>query len=91
MTTTRRTANRSATDRLRDLIDAELTRQNITAEEAARKARLPSSAFRSLVRKGRRPTIDRADELCKALGVSMTIGTEDALGDKADETRTAER
>ena len=33
-----------------------------------------SKAFRSLIRHGHRPTIDRADELCRALGITMTIG-----------------
>ena len=36
---------------------------------------LPADAFRT-VPKGRRPNIDRADELCTALGVTLTIGTE---------------
>lgn len=86
MTKTGETVNHSATDRLCRLINAELTRQNVTAEEAAREARLPSSAFRSLVRQGRRPTIDRADELCRALGISMTIGvTPPKAGSKLDD------
>ena len=55
------------------LIEAELMRQNLTEEEAARQARLPANAFRG-VRKGQRPSIDRAEELCLALGVSMMIG-----------------
>ena len=67
--------NRSTTDRLKRLIEAELDRQNLTDEEAAREARLPGNAFRAL-RKGHRPSIDRADELCTALGISMTIGVE---------------
>ena len=78
--------SRSATDRLRRLIEAELTRQNITAEEAAREARLPSGAFRSLIRQKRRPTVDRADELLRAIGISMMIGvTPRNAGSKADD------
>ena len=72
--TTTRSVNRSASDRLTRLVEAELTRQKLTAEEIAREARLPSKAFRALLRHGHRPTIDRADELCRALGISMTIG-----------------
>ena len=74
MTRKRNSVNRSATDRLSRLIQAELARQRITGEEVAREARLPSNAFRSLLRKGHRPSIDRADELCRALGISITIG-----------------
>ena len=66
--------NRSTTDQLSRLVEAELERQKVTGEEVAREARLPSNAFRSLLRKGHRPTIDRADELCRALGITMTIG-----------------
>ena len=44
-------------------------------QEVAREARLPADAFRSL-RRGYRPSIDRADELCRALGISMTIGAQ---------------
>ena len=77
MTGKPKSVNRSATDQLSRLIEAELARQRVTGEEVAREARLPSNAFRSLLRKGHRPTIDRADELCRALGISMTIGTKD--------------
>ena len=66
--------NRSTTDQLSRLVEAELARQNVTGEEVAREARLPSNAFRSLLRKGHRPSVDRADELCRALGITMTIG-----------------
>ena len=65
--------NRSATDRLRRLIDSELSRRGLNGQEVAREARLPADAFRSL-RRGYRPTIDRADELCRALGVTMLVG-----------------
>ena len=87
MTATRR-VNRSASDRLSKLIKAELARQELTAEEVAREARLPSKAFRSLLRHGHRPTIDRADELCKAVGISMTIGVTppNASSKPSDET-----
>ena len=67
------TVNRSSSDRLRRLIEAELKRRGITGAEAAREARLPASVFQSL-RRGQRPTIDRADELCRSVGISMTIG-----------------
>ena len=78
---TRRTVNRSATDRLKHLVRAELTRQGLSDARAAREARLPGSVFQSLLRLGKRPTIDRADELCTALGISMTIGVADPLTD----------
>ena len=66
--------NRSATDRLQHLIDSELSRRGLNGQEVAREARLPADAFRSL-RRGYRPTIDRADELCRALGITMMIGS----------------
>ena len=69
------TVNRSTTDRLKGLIETELKRQNLTDQEAAREARLPANAFRAL-RHGHRPSIDRADELCRALGITMMIGRE---------------
>ena len=65
---TRKTVNRSATDRLKHLVRAELTRQELSDARAAREARLPGSVF-------------RADELCTALGISMTIGVDDPLTD----------
>ncbi len=46
----------------------------VPERRAAREARLPANAFRG-VRRGQRPSIDRADELCRALGITMTIGT----------------
>ena len=66
-----------------ELIESELMRQNLTEEEAAREARLPANAFRG-VRKGQRPSIDRADELCKALGITMVIGKTQTGDDVAD-------
>ena len=78
---TRRTVNRSATDRLKRLVGAELTRRGLSEARAAREAGLPGSVFQSLLRLGKRPTIDRADELCTAFGISMTIGVEKARDD----------
>ena len=69
-----RRVNRSTTDRLSRLVEAELKRQRLTAEEAARAARLPAKVFRALLRHRQRPALDRADEICRALGISMTIG-----------------
>ena len=54
MTPRKRKVNRSATDRLKRLIEAELNRQDLTDEEAAREGKLPGNAFRAL-RKGHRP------------------------------------
>ena len=65
---------RSGTERLRAAVEAELARQSLAGEEAAKEVPLPSNAFRSLLRKGHRPSIDRADELCRALGITRTIG-----------------
>ena len=75
--------NRSTTDRLKGLIEAELQRQNLTDQEAARDARLPANAFRAL-RHGHRPSIDRAAELCRAIGITMTIGKTSTGEDAAD-------
>ena len=88
MTKTGKTVNRSATDRLCRLIEAELARQELTAEEVAREARLPSKAFRSLLRHGHRPTLDRADELCKSLGLAMTIGVTPPNADSEPDNKT---
>ena len=52
-------------------------------DEAASDARLPANAFRG-VRKEQRPSIDRADELCRALGVRMTIGSTPTGDDATD-------
>ena len=81
MTKTGKTVDRAATERLCRLVGAELAKREVTTEEIAREARLPSKAFRSLLRHGHRPTIDRADALLKALGVSMTIGVTPADAD----------
>ena len=69
-----RRRNRSATGRLARLVTEALRRQELTREEIAREAKLPATAFRSLLRHGHRPSLDRADEICQALGISMTIG-----------------
>ena len=84
MAAQRSTANRSATDRLTKLVEDELTRQGLNGEQAAREARLPADAFRGLLLKRQRPSIDRADELCRALGVSMTIGNTPTGEDATD-------
>ena len=55
--------------------DYEAGSDTLTFSRAAREARLPAKAFQAL-RHGHRPSIDRADELCRALGISMTIGAE---------------
>ena len=75
MNAPRREINRTATDRLVRIVDSELMRRGVNGQEGAREARLPADAFRSL-RRGHRPTIDRADELCRALGITMRIGSD---------------
>ena len=74
MSVERRTVNRSATERLARLVKDELARQGLNGEQAAREARLPADAFRGLLLKRHRPSIDRADELCRAIGITMMIG-----------------
>ena len=71
---TRRTVNRSTTGRLKRLVEAELARQGISDARAAHEAHLPGSVFQSLLRLGKRPSLDRADEICRGLGISMVIG-----------------
>ena len=78
----------TATDRLQNVINGELFRRNITAEEAARNARLPAAAFRSVVRKRNRPGIDRADALLRALGLSMTLGVRPPSTDSGSDDGT---
>ncbi len=53
--------NRTTTDRRKRLIEAELDRQDLTDEGAAREVRLPGNAFRAL-RNGHRPSVDRGDK-----------------------------
>lgn len=73
MTTKNRKVNRDATDRLARLVATELKRQGVTEAEVARQARLPRDVFRSL-RRGYRPTVDRADQLLRALHRRMVLG-----------------
>ena len=80
----KRTVNRAATDRLKRMVETELARQELSGEEIAREARLPAKAFRSLLRHGHRPTLDRAEELCTALGLTMTIGKTRTSHDATD-------
>ena len=75
-----RKLNRSATDRLIALVESELKKQGVSGQEVAREARLPADAFRAL-RRGFRPTLDRAEEMLKALGASMMIGAEQPAPD----------
>ena len=71
---TRKTVKRSTTVRLMRLVEGELARQGISDARAAREAHLPGSVFQSLLRLGKRPTLDRADEIYTGLGISMLIG-----------------
>ena len=75
MGTRKRERDEGASSRLASLIENELTRRGWTAQEAAREAKLPADAFRTVLN-GRKPNMDRADELCRALGITMTIGAE---------------
>ena len=91
MTQPPRRVNRSATERLIRLVKAELERQDRTAEEIVREARLPAKVFRSLLRRGHRPALDRADEICKALGLSMRIGVTPSKGGNRPDDETHQR
>ncbi len=51
-----------------------LTTPEGTVVTARRSTHPAAKAFRSLLRHGHRPTIDRAEELCTAVGITMTIG-----------------
>ena len=64
-----------ASRRLADLIKAQLKRLGWGPSRAATEAGLPEDAFRALFR-GHRPNIDRAHDLCKAVGIELTIGVE---------------
>ena len=75
MSTTTRKPDEAASVRLARLIEDELAQRGWTSQEAAREAKLPADAFRTVL-KGRQPYINRAEELCRALGISMTIGAE---------------
>ena len=76
MTTKAEPESESATEKLARIVRAELVAQNRAGEEVAREARLPSRVFQAL-QKGRSPSLDRADAICKAVGISITIGTND--------------
>ena len=89
MTPRKRKVNRSVTDRLKRLIEAELNQQDLTDEEAAREGKLPGNAFHAL-RKGHRPSIDRADEPYRVLGISMTIGAEGPTAHGKPENATSD-
>lgn len=81
-----KSANRSATDRLAKLVADELKRQGLNGEQAAREAKLPADAFRGLLLRRQRPSFDRADELCRALGVTITIGSTRPVNESNDVT-----
>ena len=66
--------------RLAELVEAELKQRGWSTNRAATEAGLPHDAFRSLLR-GHKPNIDRAHEVCKALGISMAIGMETPAND----------
>ena len=57
-----------------------MKKQGTNGQEVAREARLPADVFRALQR-GHRPTLDRAEEMLKALGASMMIGAEQPAPD----------
>ena len=59
--------------RLAKRIAAQLKKRGWSPTQAATKAGLPHDAFRSILR-GHKPNIDRAEEVCKALGITMVIG-----------------
>lgn len=69
-----RTMERSTTDRLIDLVKAKLAAEGISHTRAIQEGKLPTNVFQSLLRHGKRPILDRAEEICRGLGISMTIG-----------------
>ena len=88
---TQRTTSRSTTVRLMRLVQAELARQGISDARASREAHLPGSVFQSLLRLGKRPRLDRADEICRAVGISMTIGVSSPRADAERDDTTDQR
>ena len=68
------------TRHLLTIVTAYLKKRGLSGRRAATEVGLPEEAFRSLI-KGHRPTVDRADELCRALGITMTIGTDEHAND----------
>ena len=61
--------------RLAKQIAAQMKKRGWSPTQAATEAGLPHDAFRSILR-GHKPNIDRAEEVCKALGITMVIGIE---------------
>lgn len=61
--------------RLAKQIAAQMKKRGWRPTQAATEAGLPHDAFRSILR-GHKPNIDRAEEVCKALGITMVIGIE---------------
>ena len=68
-----RKINRTATDRLLPLVESELARRGLNEKKVAREARLPADGSDRCARDTGRPST-APTSLCRALGISMTIG-----------------
>ena len=68
-----------ATRRLVIAVKEHMKKRGVGGRRAAADVGLPEDAFRSLI-KGHRPTLDRADEVCRALRITMKLGREDDEG-----------
>ena len=62
----------------RERIRARLRETGDTPVRVAERAGLPRDSIRSVLR-GHEPSISRADEICRALGVTVTIGVRRAM------------
>ena len=74
--------------RLAKQIAAQMKKRGWSPTQAATEAGLPHDAFRSILR-GHKPNIDRAEEVCKALGITMVIGIERPTNTESANMRAA--
>ena len=79
------------TRHLLTVVTAYLKKRRLSRRRAATEVGLPEQTFRSPI-KGHQPTLDRADKLGRALGITMTIGrpvgtSDDEPGDGNEEPK----
>ena len=81
-------ASQTAIERLRQMMNTELERLGLTLREASRKTKLPFETFLMGDEEGLRPSVNRAEQICRALGLTMMIGV--GTAPKTDSARMAQ-
>ena len=69
-----RTEPATAIERLKITVATALKRKGLTEKEAARQAGVPWEIFLMGDEDGLRPSVDRAELLCRMLGTTFTVG-----------------